>query len=288
MPHITIGEILRDAVLRLQSVTDSPHLEAEVLLAHLLERPRVWLLAHPEAALTAAQATHYTAWLARRDTGEPLPYITGLCEFYGLTFAVTPAVLIPRPETELLVETALHWIHKHPIPARQLRAVDAGTGSGCIAVTLAHLCPDLHLYATDSSAAALEVARANAARHAVANRLTFLHGDWLTPLPEPVMLILSNPPYIADCEWDALPRSVQQEPRSALLAGADGLDALRQLLAQARIALLPGGLLLAEIGATQANAAQALAHAAFPSAYISIIPDLNRKNRLLKIGLFGN
>ena len=274
-----LAAALHWASAHLSAHTDRPHVEAELLLAHLLDQPRAYLWAHPEATLTPQQTADYAAWVQRRGAGEPLPYITGQIEFFGLTFTVTPNVLIPRPETETLVETALDWLKAHPDSV----VVDVGTGSGCIAVALAVHVPSLRLYATDISPAALQVARANAERHNVAERITFLEGDLLAPLPEPVHLIVSNPPYIADDEWDALPLSVQQEPRLALLSGADGLDAVRRLLAQAPTRLQPGGLMLVEIGERQGKAAQALAQAAFPQADVAILPDLAGKDRVLKI-----
>lgn len=259
--------------------TDRPHVEAELLLAYLLDQPRAYLWAHPEAALTPQQATDYATCVQRRAAGEPLPYITGQIEFFGLMFTVTPDVLIPRPETETLVEAALAWLTAHSDAV----AVDVGTGTGCIAVALAVHAPSLRLYATDISPAALRVARANAERHDVAERITFLEGDLLMPLPEPVNLIVSNPPYVADNEWDALPLSVRQEPRLALLSGADGLDAIRRLLAQAQPRIVPGGLILVEIGERQGVATQALARAAFPRADVSILSDLAGKDRVLEI-----
>ncbi len=279
MLSTNLAVVLRWASAYLSAHTDRPHVEAELLLAHLLDCPRVYLWAHPEALLTPQQAADYATSVRRRAAGEPLPYITGQIEFFGLTFTVTPDVLIPRPETETLVEAALDWVQAHPDAV----AVDVGTGSGCIAAALAVQAPSLRLYATDISPAALRVARANAERHNVAERITFLEGDLLAPLPEPVGLIVSNPPYVADDEWDALPLSVQQEPRLALLSGADGLDAIRRLLAQAQTRLQPGGLMLIEIGERQGEAAQALAQAAFPKADVAILPDLAGKDRILKI-----
>lgn len=267
------------AVEQLRPSTDAPRLEAEVLLAHALARPRTYLLAHPEAALSPEQAGRYAAWIMRRAAAEPLPYITGQAEFYGLNFTVTPAVLIPRPETELLVERALHHLRTLEAPT----FVDVGTGSGCIAVTLLTQLPTARGFAVDISPAALAVARANAERHGVAKRLTLLEGDLLAPLAVPVALIASNPPYIAEREWDALPPSVQCEPRGALLAGPDGLDALRGLLWQAPERLQAGGRILVEIGAEQGHAAQALAQAAFAEAEIHIRQDLAGKDRLLEI-----
>lgn len=274
-----VGSALDEGAVQVRAVTDSPRLEAEVLLAHILNRPRTFLLAHPEAALTPEQAAQFADGVARRAAGTPLPYLTGHIEFYGLDFAVTPAVLIPRPETELLVEESLAWLKSHPAAT----GVDVGTGSGCIAVALAVHAPDARLVATDISAAALGVARANAERHGVAARLTFLAGDLLSPLRGPVDLLVSNPPYVTEAEWDALPPSVRQEPRLALTSGAEGLDALRRLLAQAAQRVRPGGLALIEIGERQGAAVQALAQAVFPQARVQILPDLAGKARVLKI-----
>lgn len=281
MPLNDLAAALRWASAQLATCTDRPQVEAELLLVHVLAQPRAYLWAHPEAALTPQQVADYAAYVQRRAAGEPLPYITGQIEFFGLTFAVTPDVLIPRPETETLVEAALDWLKGHPDAV----AVDVGTGSGCIAVSLAVHAPSLRLYATDISSAALQVARVNAERHNVAERITFLEGDLLLPLPEPLDLIVSNPPYVAENEWDALPLSVQQEPRLALLSGADGLDAIRRLLAQAQTRLKPSGLMLVEIGERQGEAVQALAQAAFPQANVAVLPDLAGKDRVLQIVL---
>ncbi|HQE93248.1 MAG TPA: peptide chain release factor N(5)-glutamine methyltransferase [Anaerolineae bacterium] len=281
MPLDDLAAALRWASALLASQTDHPHMEAELLLAHLLNQPRTYLYAHPEVQLAAEQAATYAEWVQRRAAGEPLPYIIGQIEFFGLLFAVTPDVLIPRPETETLVGTALRWIGARP----HATAVDGGTGSGCIAVALAVHAPSLHLYATDISPAALRVARANAERHRVAGRITFLEGDWLTPLPQPADLVVSNPPYIAADEWDTLPFSVRQEPQLALLAGADGLHAIRRLLRQAPTRLAPGGLMLVEIGERQGAAALALARTTFPQAAVAILPDLAGKERVLQIAV---
>lgn len=261
--------------------TEKPRLEAEMLLATLLDWNRAQLLAHLDAPLPETIATTFRAWVLRRAAGEPLPYITGRIEFCALEFAVTPAVLIPRPETEMLVELALE--HASETPGATRTIADVGTGSGCIAITLASRLPQARCYAIDLSSAALEVARQNAARHGVLERLHFLEGDLLTPLPEPVDIIVSNPPYIAESEWDSLPLSVRQEPALALLAGSDGLDVVRRLLAQAPAKLKPGGSILVEIGERQGAAVLALARQAFARAECTIRTDLAGRDRVLQI-----
>jgi release factor glutamine methyltransferase len=279
MAPTTVKDALQRATLQLRAVTDRPRLEAELLLAHLLEERRIFLHAHPDASLTPDQVTTYTMLVQRRASAEPLPYLTGQIEFYGREFNVTPDVLIPRPETELLVETALDWMETHAVT----RAIDAGTGSGCIAVTLAAETPWLSSIATDISTDALRVARSNAQRQGVGDRLSCVQADLLAPLSGPFDLIVSNPPYVARDEWNALPASVRQEPRLALLAGPQGLDIVRRLLTQARIRLRAGGLLLVEVGETQGDAVRALARDTFPSGEVCILKDLAGKERLLRV-----
>ncbi len=207
-------------------------------------------------------------------------------EFYGLTFSVTPDVLIPRPETERLVDLALAWIQGH----RQPRVIDVGTGSGCIAVTLAVMAPGLRVYATDISAEALHVARANGRRNSVDARVTWLQADLLTPLAFPLDLIVSNPPYVADGEWEHLPTSVRSEPSLALLAGTEGLDVIRRLLVQAARRLSATGCLLVEIGEEQGRAVCSLARAAFSGpphrdVDIRLHRDLAGKDRILEVSM---
>jgi release factor glutamine methyltransferase len=232
--------------------------------------------------LSPAQRAAYERDVCERATGTPLPYLTGEREFFGLSFAVTPDVLIPRPETETLVEIALAWLARRPAQA-VIRAVDVGAGSGCITVALAAHRPALPICAVDLSRAALHIARANAARHHVAARVSFVQSDLLSAVDGPLDLIVSNPPYVAAEAWAALPISVQREPRLALLSGAEGLSAIRRLLEQAARRLAPSGLLLIEIGERQANAARTYAQAAFPDASIRIVPDLAGKDRVLEI-----
>lgn len=281
MPTLSVESLLRASSLRLQAITDRPRLEAELLLSHVLGCPRIALWTAPEAPVTAAQVQAFRDLLERRAAGEPLPYLTGRREFYGLSFIVTPAVLIPRPETESLVELALAWLEGHPAAL----VADIGTGSGCIAVTVARLAAQTRVYAVDISADALAVARRNAAQHHVAERITFLEGDLLAPLPEPVDLLIGNPPYVAESAWDTLPPSVRREPREALLAGPRGLSLLRRLLQQAPAALRPGGAVLLELGETQGKAVARLARDSFPAAEVRLRRDLAGKVRFLSVQL---
>ncbi|MFQ6100647.1 MAG: peptide chain release factor N(5)-glutamine methyltransferase [Anaerolineae bacterium] len=274
MPNV--GPSLRQAAAELDSITDAPWLEAEVLLAHVLGTSRTALLAHPEHILTPGQLSYYCSLIRRRASSYPLPYLTGRVEFYGLEFEVTPEVLIPRPETETLVELAI---------ARQPTAVvDVGTGSGCIAVSLAVHLPETVVYAIEISPAALAVARRNVERHGVAERVRLMVGDVLSPRPGPVDLIVSNPPYVPTGECASLPASARNhEPRLALDAGPDGLAVVQQLLAQAPAVLCPGGGLLIEIGADQGEVVSCLARTFFPQATVRVHPDLAGRDRVLEV-----
>lgn len=272
----SIGRSLRQAVTALDSVTDTPRLEAEVLLAHVLQDSRTALLTHPERLLTARQLSNYQNLIRHRVSDYPLPYLTGRAEFYGLEFEVTPEVLIPRPETETLVDLAL--------ARRPETIVDVGTGSGCIAVSLAVHLPKVLVFAIEISPAALAVAQRNAERHAVADRVQLMVGDVLAPRPGPVDLIVSNPPYVPTGACSSLPNSVRNhEPRLALDGGPDGMEIIRQLLAQAPAVLRPGGGMLIEIGADQGELASHLARTFFPQAAVLLHPDLSRRDRVLEI-----
>lgn len=270
------GRALGRAAADLAPITEAPHLEAELLLAHVLGSSRVTLLAHPERALAPDQASEFGDLVHRRVSGIPLPYLTGSVEFYGLEFEVTPDVLIPRPETETLVDLAL---------VRQPGTiVEVGTGSGCVAVSLAvHLARAL-ICAIDVSPAALAVAQRNAERHGVSERVRLMVGNILIPRPELADLIVSNPPYVSTGDCASLPISVRDhEPRLALDGGPDGLLVVEQLLAQAPAVLKPGGGLLVEIGADQGAAADRLARAFFPHAAVTIHPDLAGRDRVLEV-----
>lgn len=255
---MTIDDLLRQAVLALTATLGldprEARLEAQILLGHALGQVRAWLIAHAADALTPAQAGQFLALLQRRLGGEPVAYLLGEREFYGLAFRVTPAVLIPRPETELLVELALARI-----PAgRPWRVLDLGTGSGAVAVALALQRPAAEITAVDQSAAALAVAEDNAARLGTRN-LHFLHGDWYAPLGEARFeLIVSNPPYIAAADPHLTQGDLRFEPAVALASGADGLDDIRRIVAGAAAHLAPAGWLLFEHGYDQAAACRQL------------------------------
>ncbi|MFL7792360.1 MAG: peptide chain release factor N(5)-glutamine methyltransferase [Anaerolineae bacterium] len=276
LPASSVAGALAQASPKLDAVTDTPLLEAEVLLAHVLDASRAMLLAYPERILATNQLIDYQTLVHQRASNYPLPYITGGVEFYGLEFEVAPEVLIPRPETETLVDLAL--------ARRPETIVDVGTGSGCIAVALAAHLPQTTICAIEISPAALAVARRNVERHNVANRVRLIAGDVLNPRPSPADLIVSNPPYIPTGDCASLPISIRNhEPRQALDGGPDGLAVIRRLLAQAPAVLKPEGALLIEIGADQGEAASRLAHTYFPEAAIRVHPDLAGRDRVLEI-----
>jgi len=280
----TVGAVLEDVIPRLESHSDTPGLDAQVLLARLLKKPRSWVMAHPEAPLTGKRVAALESLVARLEGGEPLPYVLGSWEFFGLEFEITPDVLIPRPETELLVERALAWLGKKRSGSREQRVVDVGTGSGCIAISLAVNVADLHVAATDVSPQALAVARRNAKKHRVADRVTFLEADLFpNPLsPDPFSLIVANLPYIPTPKLRGLP-IFGREPTVALDGGADGLDLIRRLLAETPERLAPGGLLLMEIEASEGPAAISLAYDVFAEAEIHLHKDLTGRERLLEV-----
>jgi release factor glutamine methyltransferase len=231
--------------------------EAGSLLAFVLKRDRSFILSHAEDVVDEDQLELFRDFTRERATGKPLQYITGRQEFYGLEFEVTPDVLIPRPETELLVDTALKIAE--PTPTGFI--CDVGTGSGCIAVTLLHLLPAAVAVAVDISPTALEIARRNAARHAVTDRIEFVLSDCFTGIDEgrTFDLIVSNPPYVADAAMQGLQREVRNfEPRMALEGGIDGLSVIRRLITGAQCFLKTGGHLLFEIGFDQHAAIDAL------------------------------
>jgi release factor glutamine methyltransferase len=250
--------------------------DAELLLLHTLQISRVTLIAHPARELSVSQRTAYQDSIARRLRHEPVQYITGQQEFYGLNFHVTPAVLIPRPETEHLVEAALQRLPaSHP-----LKIADIGTGSGAIAIAIAAHLPEAAITALDISPDALAVATANAREHNLADRIRFLRSDLLSVLdqePETFDAIVSNPPYVAETDRDTLhPQVNKYEPAAALFAGDTGLDIYRRLIPQAYIALKPNGLLALEIGHDQQGAIAALLQAWHNLSFIRDLQEIPR------------
>jgi release factor glutamine methyltransferase len=249
----TLAAVLHRGVERLRALPNGRR-DAQQLLLRMLQRDGAWLLAHPEATLNDEQARRYDDWLARRERREPVQYIVGEQEFYGLALKVTPDVLIPRPETEHLVEAALGLApHDRPV-----RICDVGTGSGAIAVALAHHLPLAEVTAVDKSTEALEVARGNAAQHGVSGRVRLLQSDLLGAVRgERFDMVVSNPPYVATGEM--LEAQVRlYEPQQALYAGPTGLEVYRRLIPAAKQALVEGGWLLLEIGFGQRDAVSAM------------------------------
>ena len=272
---------LEGLTARLARLSDTPALDAQVLLAHILDKSRAWVLAHPEAKLTSGQQAALGSAVRRLEGGEALPYVLGGWEFFGLEFILTPDVLIPRPETELLVEAALRWLRTHP---DRRCAADIGTGSGCIAVSLAVNVPDLHMIATDISRTAVNVARRNAEKFDVTGRMDFFCCDLLPEDMQPLDLVAANLPYIPSKTLRRL-RVHGREPVLALDGGADGLDIIRRLMAGAPCCLAPGGLLLVEIEASQGAKVLSLACDAFAEAEIHLRQDLSGRDRLVEVQL---
>jgi release factor glutamine methyltransferase len=244
----TVDGLLRAARARIDAV------DAQWLLAHALGRSTAWLYAHADDAVDNAAAVYFETLVERRVAGEPVAYLTGRRGFWSFELQVTPDTLIPRPETELLVELAL----THLPPDRVLQVADLGTGSGAIALALAHERPRAQVLATDASPAALDVARANATSLGIAN-IAFAHGDWCAALEQRRFdLIASNPPYIAAGDPHLALGDLRREPAAALASGVDGLDAIRRIVAGTRLHLVAGGWLLLEHGMEQGDAVRGL------------------------------
>jgi release factor glutamine methyltransferase len=274
-----IQQGLEQSTTRIDSLSDSAALDAQVLIAHIVRQPRSWVLAHPATLLTPSQESTLEEALTALADGTPLPYVVGHWEFYGLDFEVTPDVLIPRPETELLVEKALAWLERRP-DARA--AIDVGTGSGCIAISLASRVRSLKILATDISRQALKVAQRNAEKFSVADRIEFICCDLLPPKKQPYDLIVANLPYIPTKTMESLP-VYGREPTMALDGGSDGLDLVRKLISLAPGYLSPGGMMMLEIESSQGMAALSLAYDTFSHASIHLHRDLTDRDRLIEI-----
>jgi release factor glutamine methyltransferase len=267
-----------DIVTRLSPISTTPGFEASVLIGNILGKSRTWVLAHPELTLTTNQKKQLTDSLERLEYGESFPYVLGHWEFFGLDLEVTPDVLIPRPETELLVEKAVAWLDKYP---DRRNIGDVGTGSGAIAISIAANIPDVYIFATDISSKALQVAKRNAEKHNVAKNIRFLECD-LLPENISVDLICANLPYIPTGTLHTL-NVFGREPTLALDGGEDGFKLINRLLQIASRHLASKPLMLIEIEETLGNEAITLAHRYFPKAAIKLHKDLAGRDRLLEI-----
>jgi release factor glutamine methyltransferase len=246
----SIREVLMDAKNLLSLVSDNPQLEAEVLLSHVLNAARSYLHAFADVKLSSQQSLAFEKCLLRRRHQEPIAYITGSREFWSLNLAVNSATLIPRPETELLVESVLAVAEEKS----HLKIADLGTGSGAIALALAHEKPSWQIYATDESEAALQIAAANA-KHLSLDNISFSRGNWCNALPcQEFDVIVSNPPYLSEMEWDTYAEGLAFEPRTALVSGLDGLDSIRTIIHSAKGYLRTQGQLFVEHGFLQGAA----------------------------------
>ena len=266
-------------ILTEKNIDDVP-LECELLLRHALGISRTQLYLDLDHELSPKQEGAFWRLLKRRLNGEPTAYITGHHEFYGLDFYVDPRVLIPRPESELLVEAALGLAQNHPLST----IAEVGTGCGAIAVSLALNLPQTKIYATDISVSALEVARLNCQKYGVIDRVHLLEGNMLEPVPEPVDLIIANLPYVRESELARM-SPARFEPLLALAGGLDGMERIRQLCRQVDSKLRPSGFLLLEIGQGQKRAVTIFLCALFPNGKIEVMPDLSGIDRVVSLSL---
>jgi release factor glutamine methyltransferase len=293
---VTVGELLATAVERLRaSGSDTPRLDAELLLARAVGTDRTGVIAHPDAPMGPEAVAAFAADVDRRATGEPVAYIRGLKEFHGVALTTDARALIPRPETELLVDAAVEEIVTrlaHGAGARRgepIRVVDVGTGTGAVAIALAValrrrlLLDAVELRATDISPDAVALARENAAAHGLLEVIRIELADLVPSGWGPFELVLANLPYIPTATLDVLGGSADHEPRLALDGGADGLDVIRLLLARLPTVLEVGGVALLEIGADQGEMVTTAARAAVPDAVVDVLPDLAGRPRVLRI-----
>lgn len=271
--------MIEDSQSATNSSIEQPYQAALILLAHVLHKSKTWVLAHPETHLNPEQKAQLEGLVSRLQAGEPLPYLTGKQAFFGLDFAVSPAVLIPRPETELLVDEALNWLDDHPNAAHSL---DVGTGSGCIAISLAARKPWLAITATDLSSDALKLAEQNANFHQVYSQITFITADLLPSGNQTFDLVCANLPYIPTDKLTQV-NTLGFEPTLALDGGADGLHLIRKLLELLPQKLNAPALVLLETEATLGAETLALAKKAFPQAVIKLLQDLAGLDRLVRI-----
>jgi release factor glutamine methyltransferase len=288
---MSVNNVVADTVQQVlhQSATPVPRREAQLLLAHVLGKTREWVMAYPEAEITTEQREQFEALIAQAKRGVPLPYLLRHWEFFGLDFIVTPDVLIPRPETELLVERALSSIKRQTSGTARdqhanVKILDVGTGSGIIAVTLAAKLPEASVTAVDISTAALNIAKQNAEKHGVAERVEFIESDLLSSIEsgKTFDLICANLPYIPSTDVNTL-EVANHEPKLALDGGEDGLALISRLLTNAPHVLAHGGTILLEIEYRQGEAVKTFAQTIFPNATVTVHKDLAGLDRVIEI-----
>jgi release factor glutamine methyltransferase len=279
-PH-KVHHLISEIACRLDGVSDSSLLDAQVILAHVMGKTRSWILAHPEEYPSTNQLTDLKIALEQLEQGVPLPYVIGHWEFYGFDFKLTPDVLIPRPETEILVEEALNWLQNH---SDKRIAMDVGTGSGCIAVTLLKKIHNLRVTATDISDKALKVAQTNSREHGVHMRINFICTNLIGSIyrDQSIDLICANLPYIPINTLYSLD-VYNKEPYIALSGGLNGLDKIQSLLETAPYVISKKGLILLEINADQGELVINMAKDAFPERRIHLIQDFSGNDRVVKI-----
>jgi len=276
---VSVRNVLKDIHTRLTPLSDSPALDAQVLLAHTIGKTRTWILAHPDTHISNEQKEYLQHSVDRLEEGDPLPYVLGSWEFYGLDFSITPDVLIPRPETEILVDKAKAWLNEHP---SMRLAADIGTGSGCIAISLAVNTPDLVILASDISLQALEVAQQNISQHNISKQVFPVAANLFPPTYKRFDLICANLPYIPSERLHKL-EIFGREPDLSLDGGSHGLDFIEDIIYEAPQYLLEGGLLLLEIDSSQGLIVKNLARNQFPDAIVEVIPDLTGDERVVSI-----
>lgn len=284
MESVQLKEALSSAVSQLAAnKVPSPRMNAELLLMFTLSCDRAYLFAHPERELGNEEASRYESVLAERSRGVPAQYITGHQEFWGMDLIVSPAVLIPRPETEHVIETVLQLSRaraKEQTHPKRLRIVDVGTGSGCIALALAKEFPEAEIHTTDISPAALEIARANAARLQLEQRISFHQTHLLNGLKGAFDVVVSNPPYVGESEKDTVQLEVRKfEPLTAVFAGSSGTEVIERLIPEAQAKLHPGGWFVMEISGTIVERVRALMNG---WEDVAIVPDLQSIPRVVR------
>ncbi len=279
-----LADFLQQTSPEWRGVTDSSELDVTVLAAHLLGRSRAWVLSHGDYELTAEQLQSLTENIALYREGVPLPYLLGEWEFFGKKFIVTEATLIPRPETELMVEEVLAWLESHP---QAEAALDIGTGTGCVAISIALACERVRVVASDLSLPALAVAKRNVAKYDLQERIALICASLLPPLARRFDVLCANLPYIPSQRLRALP-IYGKEPTLALDGGSDGLDLYRGLLPALAAVVREDCLIACEIDSSQSLAMLAMAHRVFPQAEVSVIKDLSGQDRLLRVKIESN